>query len=450
MGMAGELVLRSLLGALVIMAANGFFVAVEFALVSVRRRQMEQLAEEGKPGAALMARMLRDPDRAIAGSQVGVTMASILLGVVAEDPLTHLLAPLLNQATGNLPWTAGLSSVLVFLFISFCQMVLGEQTPKTVALRYPVATALFVARPMMIFARIASPLVWLVDQSTDLVLKVMGIRGETGGRGVHSAEELKQVVRESHAEGIIPFAEQAMLMRTLEFGGRFVREAMIPRTDMVAVNKSARLADLLELFHTSLHARFPVYERDLDHISGVVAMKDVLNLLARDPNVVQQPLASLNVIRPVLVVPESRRVGDLFAEMRREHRQMAIVIDEYGGTAGLVTVEELVEEIVGRLTDEWVQESPGVAELGGGVYEIDAQQRVDEVNDALELDLPTSTDYETVAGFLLFLFRHIPKVDEVVTFEGIRFTVLVMDGLKIDRVRAERVHHQPAGDMTSR
>ena len=431
-----------IIAALLIVLANAFFVIFEFAIVTVRRGQMERLADEGNPAAGQILAMLRDPDWAIAGSQVGITMASILLGVVAEEPLQRLLAPLLAQTLGRVPLLAGLSTVLatvlILLILSFFHMVLGEQTPKTIALRYPVQSALLVARPMTLFARIASPLFWLVDQSTGLALKVLGVGGQTGGHGIHTVEELREVVRESHEEGVIPYGDQQMLMRAMAFGGRFVREAMIPRTDIVAAAKSDTVGDLLRIFRDSRHSRFPIYENDLDHICGIVTMKEVLARAVDDPGIVNRSLAEVGVIQPAFVVPESRRIGPLFNEMRRDRVHMAVVIDEFGGTAGLITAEELAEEVVGSLTDEWVTEPPAVAPMGGGAFEIDAQTRIDEVNEALQLALPTSADYETLAGFLLFQIRRIPKHGEVIAYEDLRFTVLKMTGPKIERLRVER------------
>jgi CBS domain containing-hemolysin-like protein len=436
-------ILWPLLGGILIILANAFFVTVEFALVTVRRGQMERLADEGNAGAGRVVRMLADPDRAIAGSQVGITVASILLGIVAEAPLSHLLEPGLGQLFARIPFLAGLAaalgSLIVLLLLSFFHMVLGEQTPKTIALRYPVQSALLVAAPMTAFARIAAPLVWLVDQSTWLVLKLLGVGGQTGGHGIHTVEELKEVVRESQEEGVIPYGDEQMLLRAMEFGGRFVREAMIPRTDIVAIEATDTVGDLLSTFRTSRHSRFPVYEGDLDHICGIVTMKEVLARVVDDPYSADRTLTEMGVIQPALVVPESRRIGDLFNQMRRERRHMAVVIDEYGGTAGLVTTEELAEEVVGRLTDEWVSEPPPVSSLAGGAYEIDAQTRVDEVNEALKLDLPASPDYETLAGFLLFQIRRIPKQGEVIAYGDLRFTVVKMVDRKIERVRVERV-----------
>lgn len=436
-------ILWPILAGFLIVLANGFFVTFEFAIVTARRTQMQRLVEKGDSGARLVMRLMHDPDWAIAASQVGITSTSILLGIVAEEPLTHLLAPLLDRTLSRVPLLAGLSAALgtlvVLLVLSFVHMVLGEQTPKTIALRYPLQSALFVARPMALFARIATPLIWLVDHATGLILRVLGVGGQTGGHGIHTVEELKEVVRESREGGAIPYGDEKMLFRAMEFGGRFVREAMIPRTEIVAVPNTATLGELLHTFKAHRHSRFPVYEADLDHICGIVTMKDVLPLLVDDPEALARPLSELGLIRPAMVVPESRRIGDLFNQMRRSRTHMAVVIDEYGGTAGLVTSEELAEEVVGRLTDEWVTEQPPVAAVGAGIFEIDAQSRVDELNEALKLDLPTSPDYETVAGFLLFLIRRIPRPGETISYGDLRFTVLKMTGPRIDQVRVERV-----------
>ncbi len=438
-----------ILGGVLIILTNAFFVTVEFAIVTVRRGQMERLAEEGNGAARQVTRLLADTDWAIAGSQLGITVASILLGVVAEEPLNELLSPVLGRlfSAVSIPpgVAAALGTVIVLLLLSFFHMVIGEQTPKTIALRYPTQSALFIAAPMSLFARIASPLVWLVDRSTAGVLRLLGIRGETGGHGIHNVQELKDVVNESRQGGVIEPGEQQMLVRALEFSDRFVREAMIPRTDIVAVEKDGTLGELLRVFSRERHSRFPVYDDDLDHIVGVLTMKEVLPVVIDDPSAVNRTLGDLNVIQPALVVPESRRIGDLFNQMRRDRQHMAIVIDEYGGTAGLVTTEALAEEVVGRLTDEWVKEAPPVQTVREDVYDIDAQTRVDEVNELLGVELPTSPEYETIAGFLLFQWRQIPKVGDFLVHDrpgpdpAFRFTVTKMVGPKIERVRVERV-----------
>ena len=282
-----------ILGGVLIILANAFFVTVEFAVVTVRRTAVERMAEEGNVAAGQVSRLLRDPDWTIAGSQLGITVSSILLGVVAEEPLNELLSPVLTRLFGVVaipPAVAtGLATVLVLLLLSFLHMVIGEQTPKTIALRYPTQAALFIAGPMSIFARLATPLVWLVDKSTAGVLRLLRIGGETGGHGVRNVQELKDVVMESRQGGVIEMGEQRMFVRALEFSDRYVREAMIPRPEIVAVAKDSSLDELLRIFSRSRHSRFPVYDDDLDNIVGVLTMKEVLPVLIEDPTRDESP-----------------------------------------------------------------------------------------------------------------------------------------------------------------
>jgi CBS domain containing-hemolysin-like protein len=233
--------------------------------------------------------------------------------------------------------------------------------------------------------------------------------------------------------------EMEMLVGVFEFGERYVREVMIPRTEIVALARTATLQEFLTTFARSQHSRFPIYEEDPDHIIGMVAIKDVLTLLSDQEVDRSQPLAEMSLIRPVLLVPESRQVDELFQEMRQARTQMAIVIDEYGGTAGLVTLEELAEEIIGRMSDEWVEEGTEVKTIGEDTFDVDAMLHIDEINAELELELPESPDYETLAGFLLHLLRRIPKVGDEARWRDLRFTIREMKGPKIEQVRITRM-----------
>ena len=387
-------ILWPLVGMALIILANAFFVTVEFAIVTVRKGQMERLADQGDASARLTVRMLQDPDRAIAGSQLGITVASILLGIVAEEPLRASAGSCIDIAfriharSGQCCGHPGAADHPLAVVILPHGVGRASAEDHRAALSRAKRTLRRWADGGVCPNRRAAR---LAGRPVDgLVLRLLGVGGQTGGHGVYTVEELKEVVRESQQEGVIPYSDEKMLLRAMEFGGRFVREAMIPRTDIVAVDRDATVRELLQVFKTSRHSRFPVYEADLDNICGVVTMKELLPKLVDDPALLDSPLADLDVIQPAFVVPESRRIGDLFNEMRRESKHMAIVLDEFGGTAGMVTSEELAEEVVGRLTDEWVAEQPSVASVGGGAFEIDASSRVNEVNEALGLDLPTS------------------------------------------------------------
>ncbi|MCD6290687.1 MAG: HlyC/CorC family transporter [Anaerolineae bacterium] len=442
----GSILLR-LLAVAALIAVNGFFVTVEFALVTSRRARIDRMAMQGNKVAQLVQHMMEHTDPYIAAAQLGVTMASLALGWVGDVTIAAIVEPPLHAFLGRWSETAAITigTLVSFGLITGMHIVLGEQAPKLLAIRYPEKAALRVARPLSVFYTIFRPFIWVLDWSTATTLRLIGVKGVVSQHGVYTVEELKYLVRESQESGILEQEEKEMLVRVFEFSDRHVREVMIPRTEIIAVENTATLAEFLTIFAEHQHSRFPIYKEDLDHIIGLVFIKDVLTLLARQEVDRFQPLEALGVIRPVLMVPESRRVGNLFQEMRRTRMQMAIVIDEFGGTAGLVTIEELAEEVIGRVSDEWVNEEPEVETVGEDTFEVDAMLRIDEVNAELGLNLPESPDYETLAGFLLYLLHHIPREGEEARWHNLRFTILEMKGPKIERVRIARVpREQPA------
>ncbi len=422
----------------VILLANGFFVAVEIALVASRRSRLEEEASKGSRAAAIVLRLLQDPDRALAAVQVGVSACSLLLGIVAEEPLSRLLATYLTPFMGRVlgeQVALFVSAFLVLVLLSFFLMVLGEQTPKLVALRFPERTAQLLALPMQTFARLTAPFVWLVDGATTVVLRLMGVRETIPIHGtVTSLEELKALVQQSTRQGLLEAQTQAILARVFELGETVVREIMQPRTQIIGVERRDTVADLLALFRDHRYSRFPVYDEDLDHIIGVVVMKDVLALLIDRPEVRTWRVDTPELLQPALIVPESLTVSDLLAQMRNRHTPLAIVIDEFGGTAGLITTDEVVEAILGRMRKEWIG-GPRARAVAEHVFEVDGQMRIDELNEKLDLHLPEADDYETVAGLILYRLRRIPAVGEEVLLPDYRVRVLEMDGPRISKVQ---------------
>ncbi|MGC8837464.1 MAG: hemolysin family protein [Anaerolineae bacterium] len=428
----------NLLAVLLLVLANGFFVAAEFSLVSVRRTRVEELIAAGHEAARSVRKAIDDPDRFIAATQLGITIASLGLGWIGEPALAHLIEPLVGWLPGAWRGTAshGVAAGLAFFLITFLHVVVGELTPKSIALQYPEETAFLVARPTLLTETVFRPLIWLLNGAGNGLLHLVGLRAPTGHQRVHSVEELKMLIAASEQEGVLETEETHILQRAFDFGDRRVQEAMIPRPEVVGLPAEATVADLLRTFRHAPHSRFPVYEGDLDNIVGVVSVKDVLHLLAEDQAAWQRPVREL--ARPALFVPESKPIGDLFAEMRERQVQMAIVLDEYGGTAGIVTAEELVEEIVGRMSDEWVAEREMVR-IDEDAVDIDALMRVDEVNEELGLALPENENYETVAGFLLYRLGRIPEEGERYRYGDLVLTVTKREGPKIARVQVRRL-----------
>lgn len=435
---AGVILLR-LAAALALVALNGFFVAVEFAVVAVRRTRISQLIAEGNQGARVALRLVNNPDRVIAAAQLGITMASLALGWIGEATVAVIIEPPLRALVGRWSEAAAVSlaTILAFSLVTFIHIVLGEQTPKTIAIRYSEKAALAVARPTAAFIRVFRPLIALLDGTTSAVLRLLRVQPIAGHRTVYTLAELKQIVRESQEGGAIEARQEEMLQKVFRFGERQVREVMVPRPGVVGIEKQATVQDLLHLFAEASHARFPVYQGDLDEIVGIVAVKDVLRVLAEDPSKTKAQLGSL--ARPVLFVPETVAVADLLAKMRASHNQMAVVLDEYGGTAGVVTLEALVEEIVGQLSDELTTTEEPIVRIDEATADVDAQLQVEEVNDQLDLDLPVGEDYETVAGLVLYYLQRVPGEGEQLQHGDLLLKVVRMRGPKIEKVRIQRV-----------
>jgi len=421
-----------------LVAMNAFFVVAEFALVSVRRSRIEELVAQGNSLARVVRHAIADPDRFIAATQLGITLASLGLGWIGEPAFADLIRPALTALRA--PWDEvvvhSIASALAFVVITFLHVVLGELAPKTVALQFPERASLLVARPIVLTENIFRPAIWLLNGAGNGLLKLFGLRRASGHQQVHSVEELKYLVRESQAGGVLEPRQEEMLRKVFEFSDRQVSEVMIPRNEVQGIEQDASIQELLRIFSQASHARFPVYREDLDEVVGVVQIKDVLLALADDPLQAAAPLAPL--VRQALFVPETLAVADLFSQMRSTRNQMAIVLDEYGGTAGIVTMEELVEEIVGQMSDELVKVEAPVVRVDESTVELDAQLRVDEANDRLGLSLPGHEDYETVAGLILYQLQRIPVPGDELRVGELTLTIVEMQGNRIEKVRIER------------
>ena len=425
---------------LAIIAANAFFVAMEYALLASNRLRLQQSAAQGSRSAQRVLDMLKDSDKAIAAVQLGITVAGILLGVVAEEPLLNLLEPIFEPILGAFfapVVAAAFAGLLALLLLSYFLMVFGELTPKMLVLRAPERTAKLFVYPMWLFSRITAPFVWIVDASTGLVLRLLGVKDARIDHGVAATvDELKMMLEES-SRGVLEEDVREMLTRVFDFSERVVREVMTPRTRIIAVERNQTVGELMKLFQQYQYSRFPLYENDLDHITGVVVIKKVMSLLLDDPDLLTRPVGELSVVKDPLLVPESRHIDDLFETMRQQDIGMAIVLDEYGGTAGLVTREQLVEEIMGTMFDEG-EHHPLVRRVGAGIVEVDALLRVDEVNEMLGISLPEDDAYDTLAGLILYHLQHVPQPGEAVVVGGYRLEAVRVDGPRIIRVRITR------------
>lgn len=426
--------------AALLIGANAFFVAAEFALVSVRKTRIEELVAQGNLTAKTVRHVIHDPDRFIAATQLGITIASLALGWIGEPAIAHLIEPLFGLVPGSMisHATAGvISTIIAFSIITFLHVVIGELAPKSIALGYPEQTSLVVASPMVIFENIFRPAIWALNGTGNWLLRRVGLNRPAGHQLVHSVEELKMLVSASTESGELEPVEREFAQNAFEFADTQVGEVMIPRTAIRAVEDTATIQDFLDLFTEVSHSRFPVYNDSLDNIVGFVWIKDVLRVFAKNRNVREQSIKS--IMRTPLYVPASKVIGQLFGEMQRAKAQMAIVLDEYGGTAGMVTIEELIEEIVGSVSDELAVTTPQLRRVAEGQIEANATLSVDEANSQLGIQLPESDDYETLAGLILTRMGRVPKEGDAVRLANIKLTVSKMQGPRIDQVMITRL-----------
>ncbi len=419
------------LGAVVVLIlVNAFFVLCEFSLVSVDRAAVRRRAERGDRAAAATQAVLAQLTLHLSGIQLAVTAISLLLGYIAEPAIGRAVSPLISWG-GLAPGTRAAIAAGIGLALATCaQMVVGELIPKNWAVAKPLEVSRAVIVPLRAYVTIFRPLIRLLTAAANLVVRAFGVTPRAELVAVRSTEELRLLIESSRAEGRIPETESSLLARALSFRSKRAEDAMVPRTAVHGLAVAASLADLAAAALATGHSRFPVYEGDIDKVVGVVHVKDTYSFPPPErPRVPVQ-----RVMTAPLLVPESRSLGSLLADMRRERIQMAVVLDEFGGTAGIVTIEDILEEIVGDIEDEY---DPGqrqeLVTPAGGIHLLSGMLHRDEVAEACGLELPPG-DFETLGGFVLDLLGHIPQQGEHAVYRGWELKVVEMDGNRVSQV----------------
>ena len=418
-----------------LLTINGFFVAAEIAFVSVRRTRIAELSDQGDPRARWLQRAHRNPQRFLAAVQLGVTMASLALGWVAEPALAHLLSPVLSLLPADLDPNLAhtLSAVATFALVTFLTIVVGELTPKAIALAKPEPTALGVARPMLGVMALFRPVIWLLNSAAGLLTRALRVRPASEADGAHSVQELKMLVTASAESGVVEDEEEEMLHAVFDFGDTLVRQVMVPRTEVVAVPASATPSEILSVTREHPFSKFPVFEGDLDHVLGVLHIRD---LVAGQQNEDPSALTARSMMREAIYIPETARVSQLLQRFRARRQHLAIVLDEYGGTAGVVALEDLLEQIVGDVQGPFDKE-PEIQPQADGSTWIDGLTLMEEVNDRFGLQLE-DPHYDTIAGYMLGRLGRMARLGDVVLVSGVRLEVRQMDGLRIAQVRLSR------------
>jgi putative hemolysin len=429
-GTLGSDLLR-LVAVFFLVLANGFFVAAEFSLVSVRHTRVAELISQGNRTARWVKKAIDNPDRFIAATQLGITIASLALGWIGEPALGDLLQPIINVFPVEIESEVShsLSSGLAFALITFLHVVVGELAPKSIALQNPERTSLIVAQPTVWTEWIFKPAIWLLNGTGNFLLRILGVQPATAHEAVHSANELKMLATASAESGIVKDSEEEMIHAVIDFGDMLVRQVMVPRTEMIAIPAESTAQEIMQVVIENPFTKFPVYEDSLDHVVGVVHLKDLVSAFY---NREKDSSTARDIMREAIFTPETARLDDLLSRFRARKRHIAIVLDEYGGTAGVVTLEDLLEEIVGEVSDPFDNE-PEIQSLPDGSSSIDGLTLIDEVNEYFNLKL-SDPHYDTLAGYILGRLGRLAQVGDTVKTDGVELRVIAMDGLRIARV----------------
>ena len=423
---------------------NGFFVAAEFAMVRVRGSQLEIKAKSGSPIAKLARGIIHNLDGYLAATQLGVTIASLGLGWVGQDVVTKLMLHLF-LAFGVViksSFIITLSRVIAFTFITVLHIVFGELAPKSIAIQRSVRTVMTISLPLRVFFIVFRPLIWMLNRFANFILKLLGINA-LQGETTHSSEELQYLLDQGKETGALDSTEHELIQNVFDFNERVVKNIMVPRTKISGIELTTPREELLETVITEGYSRIPVYDDTIDKIVGIVHAKDILPLLARKEEIVLK-----NIIRKPYFIPETKKINDLMAELQQKRIQIAIVLDEFGGTAGMVTLEDIVEELVGEIQDEYDEEKPIVEKVNDREFIVNALASIYDVNSHLPHDLPEDGDFDTVSGWLGEIFGKIPDVGEQKESNGYNITVLKKSDQNIESVKLELlINEEDAVDL---
>ena len=441
------LVLLRVILVILLVAANAFFVAAEFAMVSLRDTRIQQLIEQRRIGARTVLKIQRRLDEFLPAVQLGVTLASLGLGWVGEGTLAAIFQPwMIGVPLGRL-YAHGFAATVAFIIITYMHVLLGEIVPKSLALQRGERVALAVAGPMDFFMTLARPFLLIMNKSANLVLRGFGSRLMREG-GVHSPEELKLIVTASRRVGLLPEAQEEMIHNALELHNLAVREIMVPRHKIFSLPADMPVEDAMARVVEEQHSRVPVYdpEKGKENIIGLLYSKDLSRLMHMRMTAglevagSQSRMRVRNIMRDVLFVPEAKPVADLLTEFQTRKRHLAIVVDEFGSISGLVTVEDVLEQLVGELEDEFdVAQRPGVPLTSGEAIVLDGTSNIRDLEVQYEIELPRDQGFETLAGFVMAQLGRIPKGGESFEFQSRRYTVMQMEGHRIARVKIEVV-----------
>jgi len=411
---------------------NGFFVAAEFAMVKVRQTRLQQLALDGNAMARTAQQVTGNLDAYLSACQLGITLSSLALGALGEPAIARIIEPAMTALGVPEALTHTIAFVIAFAIITFLHIVFGELAPKSLAIRKSEATTLWTATPLKGFYFLFYPAIWALQGVANWTLKLFGIEPVTEHEAAHTEEEIRILMNESAKSGHIDQTEMALFEKIFHFSDRLAREVMVPRVDIICLDRNDPFEEILTTALREEHTRYPVCDGSKDNILGFVHIKDLYTSENQNLDA---------ITRQILAVPGSVEISAVLKQMQKAKTHMAIVMDEYGGTAGMVTIEDILEELVGEIQDEFDVERAPIEEKKDDVYSLDGRLLIEEVNETFDLNIEAEED--SIGGWLYSQLGHDPMVGEFVEFEHTRFTVAEVDHLRITRVTFERIAPEP-------
>jgi len=416
---------------LLLVLLNGFFVAAEFALVKVRHSQIDLKASQGSNVARISRQIVENLDGYLSACQLGITLASLALGWIGERVVAKIVITLfeLSHSTIDTLTVHQISIPIAFTLITVLHIVFGEQVPKTAAIRKPLPVTLLIAIPLRVFYIIFRPFIWTLNGLSNLTLRLFGLKSGDHSE-IHTEEELRMILTESEEGGAIKQSEHELIQNVFEFDDRVVKHIYVPRTRVVALDIDEDVEIIIDKVIEEGYSRLPVYKGSIDNIIGIIHAKDLIRSIRTKKITDINPL-----LRPAYYVPLSKQVNDLLRELQRQHIQMAIVTNEFGGTEGIVTMEDIIEELVGEIQDEYDEEKPSVEKKSETEYIVNATASIGDVNDLLPIALEESPDYETISGLVNKIFGGIPAVNEKASFGGYDITIIKRQKHSVEQVK---------------
>lgn len=427
-----------IIGTILLVLLNAFFVAAEFAIVKVRSSQIELKANKGHKRAKVAMELIEHMDAYLSATQLGITLASLGLGWVGESVVAEMMRSALDamHITLSPDLLHKIAFVISFTLITTLHIVIGEQAPKTMAIRFPFELTMAIAIPLKVFYVIFRPFIWLLNGLSNGFLKLLGMKAAEDN-DIHTEEELRMLLTESEEGGAIKPSEHELIQNVFEFDDRIVKQIMVPRTKISAIDLELTDKEIIDIVLEEGYSRMPVYEDSLDNIIGIIHAKDLLKVLRQN-----KFTGIKDLLRPVYYIPGSKRINELLREFQTQHIHMAIVTSEHGGTAGLVTMEDIIEELVGEIQDEYDEEKPLVEKKSDTEFIVNAQASVVDVNEFLPIALPESPHYDTVSGLTNYIFGRIPAVNEKKIYEGYEITILKRFKHSVDTVRLKVIEDE--------